>query len=199
AGGVGDLVGQGDGFLRDLRPRFRLDPDEVVVDDRGLQTARLGHVDRVDHEDAAGGVDVVLQRVHEGVGSGGDGRHVVDRDRFQIVLGGLLDVHAHQAEGGGARSGGRHRVLEVVGARFASGDLEGPGFEGGFDLAPFGLAHAEQLEVAAVGVEVVDQGLDGGAAVGDDGGVVRGGDRCEVAVGDGLDLHDPFRGVAVLV
>src|SRR5699024_6473173 len=180
AGGVGDLVGDGHRLLADGRSRFGLDADEVVVDHGGLQTAALGHVDAVDHEDAAGGVDIVLERVQEGAAAGGDGAHVVHGHRGQVLGLGLDHVHAHQAEGGGARAARGDRVLEVVGAGTLAGDVEGPSLQHRLDLEALGVADADQLEVAAVGIQIVDERFDGGAAPGDDAGMVGGGDRGEV-------------------
>ena len=64
-----------------------------------LQAASLGDRDRVDHQDTTGGVHVVLERVDQGVGSGGDRAHVVHSHRQQLLGAGFHHVHADDPQG----------------------------------------------------------------------------------------------------
>src|SRR5699024_12826618 len=73
------------------------------------------------------------------------------------------------------------------------------GFQGGGHGQSLGRGDMRQLERPAVGIDVVGERVGRGRAAGDDAGVVGGGDRLEVAVGDRLDLEDALAGLSVLV
>src|SRR5699024_12597715 len=108
-------------------------------------------------------------------------------------------VHAEQSVRGGARADGRDRVVQLIGARRIAREVDGAGFQGGVHVQSLGLGDIRQLELPAVGIDVVGERIDRGRAAGDDAGEAGGGDRLEVAVGYRLDFEDALAGLTVLV
>src|SRR5690625_6019469 len=73
-----------------------------------------------------------------------------------------------QSVRGGARAAGRDRVVQVIGARRIAREVDGAGFQGGVHGQSLGLGDMRQLELPAVGFDVVGERIDRGRAAGED-------------------------------